>query len=891
MPRAIISTWWRHASTRAIVLVLTLLAILDSAYTSMWISQRGLAGEVNPLIRSLFEVGLGPIWLIGNVVVTFLGAVFLGSCVVLLAGRARSYPIVGMSLLAALKVELGLYHLIQFYGTVEFTWILWITATAAFLATRALLDKGRLIDWGSAARALRQLRSDFSTFIVFSRAPKAASDLETRTEPIRVSQARTTDRAHALRNWRLFFWIGVIILAPIVALSIVQLVLQASGVLELPRWMRGLGMVSEQQGRLFLVSLITVILTIAILIYGIVAVFEIFSEESTRKRRRAGLPRNRRFLRRFAIRTLILTLAFISIPTVFATSKQIQSVSDALASCTGPEIAAVADSKGLIHAVWVEHSDLLAGNVSLWYSTYDPESTSARSARLIGSSASICSLDTTIDERDNVHVVWVSEATENASDTEHLKEPERGSSISQLWYQGINSSDVFSPSPTLLFSFQGDSVSVSVAPGNELELYLAWIEVLQLDSSRIESSTYYGKLNVHDGTANVTRTLVAKTLGPSGMLKAITPQDRRTLHLAWSRAISNYSSCITYSKVDLSQNAATTLDVECVNGTIGRLTLAATLNGDVRIGWVYEDKEQNRPIAHVARLSRDRNATLSELETPSRRLADIESMTLDFDGNLHLLWIDHGDDLRAGPTPVPPSSSRLRYAEYSGSSQPSEVKQEVFYLSVMAAFVIGNGQVYVVSQGGLVEAKPVSATSPWALLLLLIGLASATAGMSTEAGAYLVVRKAIAPWSKRKLVGDSFSNLDMRLLRKIARRPGITLFELGSIVRGSTLDVASRLWRLEASGIVGSLREGTRRRFYCLASSFFDGSSADRLRSSILRLVEEEPGINEAAIASRLVLSQQLTNYHLKLLTEARLLLALRANGRVSYHVDKRIRR
>ena len=874
-------------------MALTLLAILDSAYTSMWIGQRGLAGEVNPVIRSLFEVGLGPTWLIGNALVTFLGAAFLGSCVVLFAGRARSYPIVGLSLLAALKVVLGLYHLIQFYGIVEFTWSLWITAVAAFLATRALLDKGRLFDWGSVARSLHELRSDLSTFIVFSRAPKATSDLDTQAEPIRVSQARTTDRAHAFRNCRLFFWIGVIILAPIVALSIVQLVLQASGVLELPRWMRGLGMVSEEQGRLFLVSLITVILTIAILIYGIVAVFEIFSEESARKIRRAGPPKSRRSLRRFAIGTLILTLAFISIPIVLAASQQIQLVSDTLASCNEPEIAAVADSKGLIHAVWVEHSDLLAetGNASLWYSTYDPESTSARTARLIGTSASVCSLDMTIDERDRIHIVWVSNIAENVSNAANLNETERRLSINQLWYQDINSSDTFSPSPILLFSFEGDSASVSIAPGNELELYLAWTEVLQLDPFRIESSTYYGRLNVHDGTANVTRTIVAKTSGPSGMLKVVTAQDRRTLHLAWLRTISNYSSCIMYSKVDLSHNTATTLDVECVNGTIGRLTLAATLNGDVTIGSVYEDPEQNRPIAGVVRLSRDRNATLSKLETPSRRLADIESMTLDSEGNLHLLWIDHGDDIRVGPMPVPAGSSRLRYVEFSGSSQPSEVRQEVFYLSLMAAFVLQNGQVYVISQGGLTEARPISVTSPLPLLLLLIGLASATAGMSTEAGAYLVVRKAIAPWSKKKLVGDSFSNVDMRLLRKIARRPGITLSELGSIVRGSTLDVASRLWRLEASGIVGSLRQGTRRRFYSLASGFSDRSSADRLRRSILRLVEEEPGINEAAIASCLALSQQLTNYHLKLLTGARLLLALRANGRVSYYVDKRIRR
>ena len=244
LPRTILSAWWQQSSTRAVVFALTVLAALDSGYTSVWIGQRGLAGEVNPLIRSLFEIGLGPVWLIGNVIVTFLGAAFLGSCVVLLSDRPRTYPIVGMSLLAALKVVLGLYHLIQFYGIIEFTWTLWITALVAFLMTREFLEKGRLVDWSLAARSIRELRSDLSTFIVFSRAPKTKPSLQAETAPIRVSPAKTSDHPSVLRNWKLFFWIGVIVLAPILALSIVQLILQASGVLDLPRWMRGLGIVS-----------------------------------------------------------------------------------------------------------------------------------------------------------------------------------------------------------------------------------------------------------------------------------------------------------------------------------------------------------------------------------------------------------------------------------------------------------------------------------------------------------------------------------------------------------------------------------------------------------------------------------------------------------------------
>jgi len=287
LPHTIVSAWWRQTSTRTLVLTLTTLAALDSGYTLVWIGQRGLAGEANPLIKSMFEAGLGPLWSVANVLATFLGAALLASCIVVLPEHGRSYPVFGMSLLAVLKVVLGLYHVIQFYDIFEVTWILWITAVATFLLTKRTLDKGRLIDWDEVSRSIREMRNDLSMFIILSHAPRGRSSVQKETRPIPLSQPRTAERASALRNWRLFFLIGVIILAPIVALSIVQVLLQISGVLDLPRWMRGLGMVSEEQCRLFIVSLATMFLTIAVLIYGIVAVFEIVSGESGRKKRRS----------------------------------------------------------------------------------------------------------------------------------------------------------------------------------------------------------------------------------------------------------------------------------------------------------------------------------------------------------------------------------------------------------------------------------------------------------------------------------------------------------------------------------------------------------------------------------------------------------------------------
>jgi len=88
--------------------------------------------------------------------------------------------------------------------------------------------------------------------------------------------------------------------------------------------------------------------------------------------------------------------------------------------------------------------------------------------------------------------------------------------------------------------------------------------------------------------------------------------------------------------------------------------------------------------------------------------------------------------------------------------------------------------------------------------------------------------------------------------------------------------------------MIQSFREGTKRRFYSVTQVDEMKSRADELRQSILRLVERNPGITEAHIAKRLVLSQQLANYHLKVLSEARLLLLVRAQGKVGYFLNER---
>ncbi len=117
----------------------------------------------------------------------------------------------------------------------------------------------------------------------------------------------------------------------------------------------------------------------------------------------------------------------------------------------------------------------------------------------------------------------------------------------------------------------------------------------------------------------------------------------------------------------------------------------------------------------------------------------------------------------------------------------------------------------------------------------------------------------------------------------MGKQPGITLSELKCF----GLHTSRRLIELEESGAICCWRDGTRQRFYCTSSALQNRTSADRTRESILRIIAAQPGLTEAHVARHLGLSQQLANYHLRILSEARILRFVRADGRVSYFVSE----
>jgi predicted transcriptional regulator len=554
-----------------------------------------------------------------------------------------------------------------------------------------------------------------------------------------------------------------------------------------------------------------------------------------------------------------------------------------LSDGTESEVAAAVDSKGIVHAAWVEHGDQSGGSTpaTLWYSTYDPESVSSRSARRLDTYASIYSLSMAIGNLDDVHVVWVRKSADTDETPNLTIESNVTNSRHTIYYQNMNPSGALNSSPRLVYECQADDVWTSITEGRDSQLYVAWLDVIRSNSTDVESDVYYARLSPLDRAAKVTGTLVAKASTSSRLLKLAASTARNELHIAWVEETTDATSRVVDWKVDLAENTTQIVNVNEVRGQISQLTLAAVQNGEVVLGWAYQESVGGSSKTRVAQYAISHNGIARIIEIPLRDAEEPESISVDSQGNLHIVWAYPLEEVKAGPRPIPIWQQGFRHAEYSSEGQLTEETEEISYMPAVAVFVIGNGEVYVVSgQGTLQATDPMRTGNPAILLFALVMFASLVGGMSTEPATYL-----IASWSIDRSLRITSTDVGEKLLRRIRRRPGIALAELKLVTGRSGFFLATRLRALERMGMIRSIRDGRRQRFYYVVPNDGDQSRAEELRLSILRLVDYTPGMTEAQIARSLGLSQQLTNYHLRRLVDAGLLSRLHCPDNISYHV------
>ncbi len=557
------------------------------------------------------------------------------------------------------------------------------------------------------------------------------------------------------------------------------------------------------------------------------------------------------------------------------------------------EAVAASDSKGRIHAFWTEKTRLSEGlgQTLLWYSAFDPEGRISRTSQVLDSAPAIYSLGLTMDEDDNAHAVWVSatEGFEMVPNMPYALSDQRR--LNMVYYLRIGPAGTGQWPRQSLFGSASESIWVSITSAGNSVLYLAWTSVFRVDRTHEESAVYYATLDAERTFPAAVRTLVAESDTPSRMLRAAASDLRNTLYLAWVDDLGGGRSGITCSSVDLSEKKAKTVRIEELQADVDRLELAPIEDGSVLIGWTYKDPSDKSLTLTLTRLARDEAARPANVNVLLPRDADaLESMVIDSRGSIHMAWTEISGDLHIGLGPVHVKELVLHYSVVDASGRFLDEERRPFRSPLSAALVSQNGNIYVLPAGSVVEPIRLSpADGPLMILSALILSVCLMGGAGTEAGAYLLARCKIAPSPSRRLdTGLPAKDFEARLVRRIRARPGIALSELQSITTLGALNLASCLRHLETSGLVRSLRQGTRQRFYCLNPSDQASPRTQEMRSMIIRLVNDEPGIAETDIARRLGMSQQLANYHLRVLSKVLVLSSRRQEGKVRYFVNER---
>jgi hypothetical protein len=256
------------------------LGAIDGFFTSVWIERHGIAGEINPLAIWLFGSELTIVWLVANVFISFFcGVILASSCLILENGKRRFVALLSSSLVAARTVVDGFY-VIYYFGLGFLGPIVFALGAIVFIASRNILVYGYVGSLVGVFNALSNHWRDLRLNMATARIALA----QMAHERVDVQSSRSTEYigksnlAKKLRQRRLILWVAAIVIAPILTLSLIQLLTVLSGTQSLPRWLRSLGIVTAIQGQLFLVSLILIIAMLIVLFYAFSSIFEILAE-------------------------------------------------------------------------------------------------------------------------------------------------------------------------------------------------------------------------------------------------------------------------------------------------------------------------------------------------------------------------------------------------------------------------------------------------------------------------------------------------------------------------------------------------------------------------------------------------------------------------------------
>jgi len=555
----------------------------------------------------------------------------------------------------------------------------------------------------------------------------------------------------------------------------------------------------------------------------------------------------------------VALLAFTTLVLVASTPTYVASQSSQQSLLTYPpndlQTKVVQDAEGNVHVLWlVPLLNNSATSPGIWYSKYTPNGTDAVPPMQLTNSTGVQSADLAVDSKGNAVIIW-------ADDTRTTQ------AFSALFLLHFNSTQsrltrvLTEPSSLIMWP----SLALN---GNQTE-YLAWSEYNPANSHAIVECGVFtaGALTDRTVIASYER---ANAFPPQASI--VYDNASRDLQLAWGESEGDgwSSSTVNYAKLNS-------------NGTVfAKLLVAkfATTLQDVAITPMLEDDG-----AFVSWQTRESNSSVYVSEiSPSGELAYVRelnyttgesrylSLSTDAQGSLYVVWYQPSIITTQTVTSSPPPSTKVTYLRMSIDGDITQTGSGIFEAPVVGVTVLNNGIVYGVSPDGLVKvANPNQQQSnglPVAAMAFMscLSLAGFAGSLWVEEGRY----RWASFFSKLKRSNNQPPTQSEALLKTLARKPGLKLREINHLDGDRRIGLVSLL-QMERGGSLASFRDGLSRRFYVKNT---EADQTNALRTRILLWIVGHPGIWEAQLAKDLGLSQQIVHYHLKKLSETKLIVS-----------------
>nr|MDO8099247.1 hypothetical protein [Candidatus Njordarchaeota archaeon] len=274
-------TLWRSFKwSTALMTIMFVATVGDVIFTLLNVEKYGIEYEANPIARYLIAAGqpLVFLWIALDILsIVFIYAPLMSRFIMLSPQRREGISSTIISAFFAVRITVVLYNMtVWSYPMLEGVAVLVVVGVILMFMIRFTMRHGDETSFGSLKLAFRNLWDSLkSSFGGSASAGRVATSTAANPSKGDAMSGGGGAFAEKRRKKRIAFLVGLLFILPLTLIAVMQVLQDFSGVTGKPWWERTLITIGgEAQGSLFLAGFVLTILTMASMVYLVLALFD-----------------------------------------------------------------------------------------------------------------------------------------------------------------------------------------------------------------------------------------------------------------------------------------------------------------------------------------------------------------------------------------------------------------------------------------------------------------------------------------------------------------------------------------------------------------------------------------------------------------------------------------